>query len=402
MKIIQRGRDMMVNTLAVLGGKPAFRQPLHVGRPNVGNQNDFVDRARRAMDTRRLTNDGPFVKGLEARICKMLQAKHCIAVANATLGLQLVAGALGLAGEVIVPSFSFIATANALLWDGITPVFADIDPRTHCLDPKSVQDKITDRTSGICGVHVWGNPCAVEELQIIADAYGLKLYFDAAHAFCCAGPGKMLGNYGEAEVFSFHATKFFNTFEGGAITTNDDDLAQHLRMMRNFGFPGGGAPPRCLGINAKMNEISAAMGLTNLDFLKEFMNINYVNHKLYCQLLEDIPGIMMIDYRENYAHNYQYVVMEFVNEFLDADDLQAILQAENILARRYFSPPCHETPPYSITYHLPITDMVARRTLALPTGTAVHEDDIIKICDIIRYVVENAEKIDAQLPRLID
>jgi len=164
-------------------------------------------------------------------------------------------------------------------------------------------------------------------------------------------------------------------------------------MMRNFGFPGDGTPPRCLGINAKMHEISAAMGLTNLDSVKEFMNINYVNHQLYRQLLGEIPGVSVLSYRRQYAHNYQYVVMEFVNKFLNADDLQAILWAENVLARRYFSPPCHLTPPYTTADHLPMTEMVARRVLTLPTGTAVHEDDIIKICDIIRYVVEHAEEL---------
>ena len=179
---------------------------------------------------------------------------------NATVALEIAIRAMGMSGEVIVPSFTFVATAHALQWQEITPVFCDIDPRTHNLDPNRIEEMITPRTTGIIGVHVWGRPCAVDALAEIAQRRHLKLLFDAAHAFGCSYQGQMIGNFGDAEVFSFHATKFFNTFEGGAVVTNDDELAAKMRLMKNFGFHGYDNVIY-VGTNGKMSEVSAAMGL---------------------------------------------------------------------------------------------------------------------------------------------
>ena len=224
--------------LAILGGVPAFDVPLHVGRPNIGDREKFLAAASQIFENRWLTNNGPFVQQFEAELARFLGVKHCLTINNATIGLEIAMRALGLSGEVIVPSFTFIASAHALHWLGITPVFGDIDPETHTLDPARVEALITPRTTGIMGVHLWGRPCEVEVLQEIADRYNLKLLYDAAHAFGCSAYGKMIGHFGNAEVFSFHATKFFNTFEGGAVVTNDDDLAAKIRLMKNFGFAG--------------------------------------------------------------------------------------------------------------------------------------------------------------------
>jgi dTDP-4-amino-4,6-dideoxygalactose transaminase len=187
---------------------------------------------------------------------------------NGTIALEIAIRALGLTGEVIVPSYTFIATAHALHWQGITPVFADIDPDTHNLDPEAVRRMITPRTTGIIGVHLWGRAAPVEALQAISDEHGLQLMFDAAHAFGCSYRGQMIGNFGRAEVLSFHATKFFNTLEGGAVVTNDDELAEVMRLMRNFGFSGYDNVIHP-GTNGKMVEICAAMGLTNFDELDD-------------------------------------------------------------------------------------------------------------------------------------
>lgn len=253
-----------LSDLAILGGTPAFQEQLHVGRPNVGNRDRLLQRINDIFDRKWLTNNGPYVQELEQRIADLIGVKHCIAMCNGTVALEIAIRALGLSGEVIVPAFTFIATAHALYWQGIVPVFCDIDPSTHSIDPASVQKVITPRTTGIIGVHLWGKPCDVDALTEIAMKYNLKLLFDAAHAFGCSYKGRMVGNFGNAEVFSFHATKFFNTGEGEAVVTNDDDLARKIRLMRNFGFARYDGVIY-IGTNGKMNEISAAVGLTNLE-----------------------------------------------------------------------------------------------------------------------------------------
>lgn len=267
-----------INDLAIFGAEPAFSEPLHVGRPNIGDRDRLLQRFNDMLDRRWLTNNGPFVQEFEKRIAEMIGVKHCIAICNATVGLEIAIRALGFEGEVIVPSFTFIATAHALQWQEITPVFCDIDPATHNIDPAKVERMITPKTSGILGVHVWGRACDTEALDKIARKHNLKLLFDAAHAFGCSHQGRMIGNFGGAEVFSFHATKFLNSFEGGAIVTNDDDLAQKIRWMTNFGFSGYDRVDY-LEINGKMTEVCAAMGLTSLEDIDNIIAANHRNLK---------------------------------------------------------------------------------------------------------------------------
>lgn len=269
-----------IQDLAFFGSRPLFNEPLHVGRPNIGDRRLLNKRFNEILDNKWLSNNGPFVQEFERSIEKNLGVKHCIAVCNATIGLEITIKALNLTGEVIVPSFTFIATAHSLKWQEINPIFCDIDQKTHNLDPEKVEDLITPDTSGIIGVHVWGRPCAIEALTDIARKHHLKLMFDAAHAFGCSHRGTMIGNFGDAEVFSFHATKFFNTFEGGAIVTNNDDLAAKIRLMKNFGFSGNDNVIH-IGTNGKMNEFSAAMGVTGLENIQQFIRMNYINYKEY-------------------------------------------------------------------------------------------------------------------------
>src|SRR4051794_25016690 len=189
-------------------------------------------------DKRWFSNQGPYVREFEDKLSKLLGVKHCIPVCNGTIAMELAIRALDLKGEVIVPSFTFISAAHALQWQEITPVFCDVDPKTHNLDPKKIEAMITPRTTAIVAVHTWGRPCEVDTLSRVARRNDLRLLFDAAHAFGCSHEGRAIGNFGDAEVFSFHATKFFNTFEGGAVATNDDELAARIRLMKNFGFQG--------------------------------------------------------------------------------------------------------------------------------------------------------------------
>ncbi|MCP4181826.1 MAG: dTDP-4-dehydro-6-deoxyglucose aminotransferase [Hyphomicrobiales bacterium] len=392
-----------LDQLAIFGGTTAFEKKLHVGRPNIGDHTRLLDRIENAINRRWLTNNGPYVQEFEARLAEFTGAKHVIVMSNATIALEIVSRALGLSGEVIVPSFTFIATAHALQWQEITPVFCDIDPKTHNIDPSKVEASITPRTSGIVGVHVWGRPCDVDALQKIGQHHGLKIIYDAAHAFGCTHKGRMIGNSGDAEVFSFHATKFFNSFEGGAVATNDDELAQKIRLMKNFGFAGTDNVIY-IGTNGKMHEITAAMGLTSLESVDTFLATNYRNYKLYQEGLSDLPGIQLLQYNEDEKNNYQYIVVEVdeVQTGISRDDLVKILWSENVLARRYFYPGCHQAEPYRSYYPharllLPETEKLTQRVLVLPNGTAVGAAEISMICQIMRLAVERGPEVVLKL-----
>lgn len=385
--------------LAVFGDPPSFSAPLHVGRPNIGDRDKLMERIEGALDRRWLTNNGPLVQEFEVRLADYLGVEHCIAMCNATVALEILIRAAGLKGEVIVPAFTFVATAHALQWQEITPVFADVDPKTHNLDPDRVEAMITPRTTGIIGVHVWGRPCDTDALQDIADRHGLRLMFDAAHAFGNSHQGRMLGGFGDAEVFSFHATKFFNSFEGGAVTTNDADLARTIRLMKNFGFAGTDSVIY-VGTNGKMSEVSAAMGLTSLDAINDIIEVNRRNYESYREALGGLPGLSVIDYDDGERRNYQYVIVE-VDERqagLTRDELVDVLWAENVLARRYFYPGVHKMEPYASYFPhagrlLPETDALSECVMSVPTGTAVDADDIAMISQIVAAALADADSV---------
>ena len=392
-----------VEELAIFGGPPAFPYKLHVGRPNIGDRGAFLARINDILDRRWLTNDGPYLQKFEKHICELVGVKHCVAVCNATIGLEILIKAIGLSGEVILPSFTFVATVHALRWLGITPIFCDIDRATHNIDPRRAEELITARTSGIIGVHVWGRPCNVDALVDLTQRRGLTLLFDAAHAFGCSYKGRMIGGFGDAEIFSFHATKFINTFEGGAVLTNMDELAAKLRLMRNFGFAGFDIVNN-LGTNGKMSEVSAAMGLTSLESLENFVAANHRNYKDYRQRLENVPGVSMMPYDEDEKSNYQYIVLE-VDECglgINRDQLDDILWAENVLSRRYFYPGCHRMEPYRTLppkagLLLPETEKLASRVLCLPTGNAIGRDEIGAICQIILLIARERDTVKERM-----
>lgn len=384
--------------LAILGNPPAFAEKLHVGRPNIGSREKFLKQVEDMLDRSWLTNDGPYVQQLEKALEEYLGVRNVLVMCNATIALEIAIRAIGLTGEVIVPSYTFIATAHALQWQEITPVFADIDEDTHCIDPSSVEKMITPRTSGVIGVHLWGSSCDVDALTLIAKRNRLSLLFDAAHAFGSTHKGRMIGNNGEAEVFSFHATKFFNTLEGGAVATNNDSLADKIRLMRNFGFAGYDNVVH-IGTNGKMSEVSAAMGLCSLDSIDVFLEANRANYEAYRANLTDVPGLSLMSYDSRERVNYQYVVVEVNNEStLSRDELIAVLHAENILARRYFYPGCHRMEPYrSLQPHagllLPVTEKVANRVFLLPTGTAIDPVKVKRICDILKFAYADDDEV---------
>ncbi len=395
----------MIRKLAIFGADPAFTSPLHVGRPNIGDQAQLMKRLEKILDSRWLTNRGRFVQEFEKRVSDIVGTDHCVAMCNGTVAMEIVTRALGMKGEVIVPSMTFIATAHALQWQQITPVFCDVDPRTHTLDPDKVEEMITPRTTGIVGVHLWSRPCEIDALTDICHRNDLKLVFDAAHAFGCSYRGEMIGAFGNAEVFSFHATKVVNTFEGGAVTTNDSDLAEKIRLMQNFGFRGKDNVIH-IGTNGKMSEISSAMGLTSLDSLDDFIDINRRNYELYKTEFATMNGLSLVPISDAEKSNYHYIVCEVDEPVcgLSRDELMRVLHAENVIARRYFFPGCHRMEPYRSYFPhahllLPNTEKILEKVLVLPTGTAMEPDDIKKTCDIIRYALKHKSKVRSCLQK---
>jgi len=381
--------------LAVLGGPPLFDKRLYVGRPNVGRglRDRLLGMVREILDSRWLSNNGPMVQRFERRVAEIAGSEHCVAMCNATAGLQVAIRAARVTGEVIVPSFTFPGTAHAASWLGLTPVFCDIDPATHNIDPALIEDLITERTTGILAVHLWGRPCAVDRIGEIAERRQLSVIYDAAHALGCTTGGRPIGGLGDASVYSFHATKFVTAFEGGALVTNDAALAERARAMTNFGLTGE-HEVSWPGTNAKMSEVSAAMGLASLDAMAEIVAANRDNWVGYSAGLAGLPGVTVLGFAPDEQHNYQYLVVEVDDRApLDRDTLMRVLQAEKVMCRRYFYPGCHRLAAYPGTVSLPQTDAAAARVLQLPTGLDVGPDDVRRVCALVRFAFEHADEV---------
>lgn len=386
-------------------GVPAFREPLYVGRPNLGDRARFLARVNAALDRRWLSNNGPLVTEFEARIAEVAGTRYCVATCNGTNALQITARACGIGpgDEVIVPSFTWIATAHALEWIGVVPVFCDIDEDSGSADPEQVELLVGPRTRGILGVHVFGRACDVSALAKVAERAGVPLFFDAAHALGCAYAGRSIGGFGRAEVFSFHATKYVQSFEGGAVVTDAPEVAARARAMTQQGLDENRkvAGP---GTVARMHEISAAMGLTSLESMDGFIVANRRNHEAYRTGLTGVPGVRLREPRAGERPNYQYVIIEVNADecAVSRDGLHDALTAHNVHARKYFSPGCHQVEPYRSApdlhapLPLPHTEALTQRVLALPTGTAVGEAEIELVCEIIREVAGGATRLPPQ------
>ena len=356
----------------------------HVGRPNIPSKEKILLKISQVLESERLTNNGSMVQELEKKVQKYLGVKHCICVCNATIGLELLQRALDLEGEVIIPSFTFIATANSLRWQRIDPVFCDVRMDNHLIDPTKIEALITPRTSAIMAVPIWGHPCDYSTLQAIADEHDLKLIFDSAHAFGCKIGDQYLGGYGEAEVFSFHATKVFSTGEGGAITTNSDKLAEKLRLMRNFGFTDYDSTEH-IGTNAKMSEFSAAYGLVHLDELDSLIDQNKKIHQAYLQEFSKFNELKFLDYTFPGKSNYQYVVAHVSTAIRDS--LVEYFHDQRVLVRRYFYPGCHRLEPYASNEQyqkldLYNTDKTSSEIMVFPTGRQLNETNVKEFADL--------------------
>ncbi len=384
--------------LVLLGGAPRFASPQHVGRPNIAAREPLMARLNDVLDRRWLSNDGKYLQEFEHKLAEISNTRHAIVYSNATVAIEWLLRAMDLNGEIIVPAFTFVASAHAVLTADCTPVLADVDSKTHLIDIASIERLIGPKTVAIMGVHLWGQPANIDRLQALADKHHLKLVFDAAHALGATYNGRPIGSFGDAAVYSFHATKFVNSLEGGAIVTNQDALANRLKQVRNFGFRGYDNV-EALGTNGKMDEFRAAVGIGSLESMDEFIAINRRNWLRYKEGLQGTPGIELYDYPIDECQNYQYVVLAVTEACpLRRNELLNVLWTENIQARRYFFPGLHNMEPYRgstvhVRFPLPGTERASQQVLVLPTGQSMQAEDVDQVVDVIRSAIEHASEV---------
>jgi dTDP-4-amino-4,6-dideoxygalactose transaminase len=366
------------------------KKPIYVTQPSLPPFNEFVESLRSIWESKRLTNVGPFHEEFEKKLAKYLGVKYLSLFSNGTLALITALQALKITGEVITTPFSFIATTHALWWNKIRPVFVDIDPEYYNLDPKKIEEAITPQTTAIMPVHVYGNPCKVDEIQSLAVKHNLKVIYDAAHAFNVRKGGVSILKYGDISVLSFHATKVFNTFEGGAIVCQNEAMKHHVDNLKNFGFRGETIVEEP-GINAKLNEFQAAYGLLQLKYIDNYIAKRNKITELYRNLLKDVPGISYLRDINGVTHNYSYfpILVDKESYGLSRDVLYEKLMEHNIFGRRYFFPLISNFEPYhglpsAMSKNLPIATKVSLQILCLPIYVDLSEEEIIMICSHIK------------------
>jgi dTDP-4-amino-4,6-dideoxygalactose transaminase len=380
---------MSTSRFALFGAKPAFEKPLPVGQLYFPSWERYEAAFRGIFERQYYTNNGPLLDELEAKLQGFLKVKHAICVSNATFGLMMLADAMGLSGKVILPAFTFIASAQSLSWAGLEPVFCDIDLATHQIDAARVRELIDADVSAIMGVNLWGGACDPKALGKLAEDSGIQLYFDSAHAFGCTVDDIPIGNFGRAEVFSFHATKILNATEGGCICTNDDALAARLRSIRPS--YGKGEPVSIARVaNARMSEAQAAIALMSLQDFPANQKNNAAMYELYAARLATVPGVCFARPLGVTFSNCQYVVCQIdAREFgMSRDLLIDLLKAENVLARRYFYPGLHRSIPYASELpqyvdRMPNTDRLCASCIQFPIGALVSTEDVERICDLV-------------------
>jgi len=394
-------------TLAILGGAPVFAKPRHVGTPFIPPRDLLHASLDDILDRRWLTNNGPFVAELEDLLAKRHGVTHAVAICNATIALQLLYRALGLKGEIILPSFTFIATAHSATWEQLQPRFVEISLETHCIDPEAAAAAISKKTAALLGVNLWGQACDIARLSKIANDAGIPLILDSAQALGChiAHDSREQPTAGGAlaSVISLHATKVINSLEGGAILTNDEALADELRRMRNFGFVGYDNVVS-LGTNAKLNEFSAAFAIRGLECLEGLIQHNAIIRQTYRESLRNLPGISFHSPQTSPTenHNYAVLIIDVADCPLSRDELMLTLWAENVLARRYFYPGCHRMEPYAsrperLQSCLPVTESVAASVLVMPASSAVSTEDVVLISQRIRQALQQHVEVRERL-----
>jgi dTDP-4-amino-4,6-dideoxygalactose transaminase len=364
-------------------------ETIFVTQPYLSPLDDFIPYLREIWESKVLTNGGPFHQRLEAALEEYLGVDHLALFSNGTLGLVTALQALRITGEVITTPYSFVATAHSLLWNGIKPVFVDVDPHTLNMDPRKIEAAITPQTTAILPVHCYGYPCDTSAIQKIADNYNLKVIYDAAHAFGVRSEGNSILRHGDLSVLSFHATKVFNTFEGGAIICPDAKTKQRVNHLKNFGFVDETtvvAP----GINGKMSEVNAAFGLLQLKNIDEALARRREIASQYCALLSGVPGIRCLPACDSPIANRAYFPILVEDDFpCSRDALFERFRHHNIIVRRYFYPLISDFPMYrglvsASPANLPVAADAARKVLCLPIYPGLSAGNVERIVDIIK------------------
>lgn len=367
----------------------SLKAPIYVTQPLLPPLHEFVPYLEKIWENKWLTNAGPFHQELEVTLAEYLGVEHLSLFSNGTIALVIALQALRISGEVITTPFSFVATAHSLLWNGIKPVFVDIDQETFNLDPEKIEAAITPHTTAILPVHVYGNPCNVDKIQKIADTYGLKVIYDAAHAFGVNYKGGSVLKYGDLSILSFHATKVFNTFEGGAIICPDAKMKKRIDDLKNFGFHDEltvVAP----GINGKMNEIQSAFGLLQLKHIDQAIDKRRKVAECYRKCLASIPGISLTTLPVDATSNYSYFPILIEKEYpLTRDGLYDKFRQHNIYARRYFYPLISEFPMYrglpsASIENLSLAEKISHKILCLPIYPDLTDSEQAIIINCIR------------------
>lgn len=361
-----------------------------VTKPFLPPLEEYIPYLEKIWGSGQLTNNGPFHQQLENELADYLDVKYISLFANATLGLVTALQAMRIGGEVITTPFSFVATTHALWWNKITPVFVDVEPEYLNLDPAKIEAAITSRTSAIMPVHVYGNPCNVEEIKRIADKHGLKVIYDAAHAFGVKQDGVSVLNHGDLSVVSFHATKVYSTIEGGAVICHDPETKHHLDNLKNFGFRDETIVEEP-GINAKLNEVQAAYGLLQLKYIDDLISKRKLIARIYHELLYNVPGIRLFPEIPGVKHGYAYfpVLIDKEKYGISRDELYEKLKQNKIFTRRYFYPLISTFEPYSKlpsakVENLPVAVKAANDVLCLPIYADLEESDVRLICTLIK------------------
>jgi len=365
------------------------KERITVTSPLLPSLQEFIPYLEKIWDNRWLTNQGPFHKELENELCKYLEVKYLSLFSNGTLALITALQALRISGEVITTPYSFVATTHSLWWNNIKPVFVDIEPETFNIDPNRIEAAITPATTAIMPVHVYGTPCNVLEIERIADIYGLRVIYDAAHAFGIKQNDIPIVNYGDLSVLSFHATKVFSTIEGGAIICRDEKMKQRIDYLKNFGFADEitvVAP----GINAKLNEIQAAFGLLSLKVVDDSIEKRKKIAEFYRNGLSGINGLKFLPEYPNIKHNYSYfpILIDEKEYGISRDKLYAVMKQHNIFGRRYFYPLISEFPTYrglpsAQPENLPVATKISSQVICLPMHHELTEEQVNEIIKII-------------------
>jgi len=363
---------------------------IFVTQPFLPPLDEFTPYLQEIWKSKLLTNNGKFHQELEQALCEYLGVKYVSLFANGTLALITALQTLKIKGEVITTPYSFVATTHALWWNGIKPVFADIEKDTFNIDPAKIEAAITPNTTAILPVHVYGYPCKYEQIQKIADNYGLKVIYDAAHAFGVKQNDISVANFGDLSVLSFHATKVYNTFEGGAIICHDEITKRRIDDLKNFGFHDE-ITVALPGINAKMNEFQAALGLLQLKYIDKIIEKQKEITEIYCKQLKGIAGITCVKDISNVTHNYSYfpILIDSSKYGKTRDEVYEVLKNNGIYSRRYFYPLISNFPTYKFLdsanpNNLKIAQEVSLSVLCLPLYSDLELRNILNICDIIK------------------